>query len=395
VSWVKSVSKAYLGLRAITSLSSLVFAFSYSQSLGVENRSVIAFAMTTNSLAWVVITSGTTLTLRKMKPNVLDQRRLNSFFTLYAIEIVASLVLFAMLIFFYSVVKSALPLNLVVGILLYFFMSGLHLLSVELLLAFDHFKLSGLLDVTSIFMQIGIFVVFQVTNLLSVANSLLACFSITYGIIFLTSFGYLKWRRGLQIRFYNPRYFLIQTKGHHSLGISLGIMDRLDRILIGFMLPINVLGRYAVMSGMLSFFRFIPDSISKLVISNRLTTLPFVPKNKYIRILIVLVLALTVSTTSYQLIKFSLGIAWLLPIGVTVMFFLQESMRSAYQVIANRCILIGLSQSVHRQAILVPIISIALAFLTVPRIGIYGVSVSISIAFVFSAITLWKFSNHD
>ena len=156
---VWSSSKAYLGYRAFTSGSSLAFAFLYSRSLGIENRSVIAFVMTANALTWIVITSGTTLTLRKLRPSAFDVNVLRSFCSLYLLEVFLSWILFAVLVFSYSSFKNDIPLNLLLGVFLYFFLSGLHLLGVELLLAFDQFKASGLLDIASIIIQVTFFLI--------------------------------------------------------------------------------------------------------------------------------------------------------------------------------------------------------------------------------------------
>ena len=388
--FVWSSSKAYLGYRAFTSVSSLAFAFLYSRSLGVENRSVIAFVMTANALTWIVVTSGTTLTLRKLRPSAFDVNALRSFFSLYLLEVLFSWILFAVLIFTYSSFKNDVPLNLLLGIFVYFFLSGLHLMSVELLLAFDQFKTSGLLDIASITIQVTFFLILNHLNLLSIANTLLIAFSASYLIVFLVALIYLRYKLSLKIGLSRPQYFFALTKGHHSLGISIGIMDRIDRLLIGFLLPTSTLGRYAVMSGMLSVFRFVPDSISKLLVSRNIS-LSSVLREKRIQIGILFVCFVVVlSIVSNIVIELVLGKVWLLPINVTVFFIFQEFFRSAFQIQANRCIVQGFTESVHRQAMSIPIISVILTLCLVPFLGVYGVSLAISVAFISALLILGK-----
>ncbi len=389
-----SPSKVYLGTRAITSIASLAFAFLYSRSLGVENRSVITFVMTANSLTWVVITSGTTLTLRKLKPTSLDAKKLNSFFSLYAIEIFVASLIFVSLISIYSQYKNPIPINLIMGVMAYFLLSGLHLLSVEVLLAFDRFKLSGLLDTTSVFLQMTIFLALERYEIFSIANALLAAFTITYAILMIFSFSYLIRRVGVKIRLCGPKYFHSLAKGHHSLGISLGIMDRIDRMIIGFMLPISSLGRYAVMSGMLSVFRFLPDSISKLVISQRLIFLKTFFAKKLQSIIFSSVFVILAALVSNWMIEVILGVEWLLPFGVTLFFIAQECLRSIFQIQANRRIVEGFGGIVHQQAVFLPVCSIIASIILVPFFGIYGVQVSISIAFLSAIYFLNKASSH-
>lgn len=388
--FVWSSSKAYLGYRAFTSVSSLAFAFLYSRSLGVENRSVIAFVMTANALTWIVVTSGTTLTLRKLRPSAFDVNALRSFFSLYLLEVLFSWILFAALIFTYSSFKNDVPLNLLLGIFVYFLLSGLHLISVELLLAFDQFKTSGLLDIASITFQVTFFLILNHLNLMSIANTLLIAFSASYLIVFLVALSYLRYKLNLKIGLSRPQYFFALTKGHHSLGISIGIMDRIDRLLIGFFLPTSTLGRYAVMSGMLSVFRFVPDSISKLLVSRNISLLS-VLREKRIRVGILFVCFVVVlSIVSNIVIELVLGKVWLLPINVTVFFIFQEFFRSAFQIQANRCIVQGFTESVHRQAISIPIISVILTLCLVPFLGVYGVSLAISVAFISALLILGK-----
>lgn len=395
VQLLKSSSKTYLGARAITSFISLIFAFLYSRSLGIENRSVIAFVMTSNALTWVVITSGTTLTLRKLNPKISEINTLRSFFSLYIVEFIVSTLFFITLTLTYTISKNEIPLNLVIGVFLYFLMSGLHSLSVELLLAFNSFKLSGYLDVTTIIMQITLFLIFSKSQIFSTANNLLAAFSMSYAVIFLVAFSHLTLKLGLRVGFSHPGYFYRMTKGHHSLGITIGIMDRIDRLIIGFMLPIDVLGRYAVMSGMISVFRFIPDSISKLFVSKNLSSKIILPRRKFYIGITIIVFTLTLSTSTNLTIGFILGKDWLLPLNVTLFFILQESFRSIFQIQANRLIAEGRSNSVHKQATLIPIVSIIFALMFVPFFGLYGVQFSISVAFVISIFILKRSIQSD
>lgn len=387
---LNSPSKVYLGTRALTSVASLIFAFLYSRSLGVENRSVLAFVMTANSLTWVVITSGTTLTLRKLKLASSETRKLNSFFTLYAIEILVSCACFIGLTLLYSLNKNAIPINLIIGMIAYFLFSGLHLLSVELLLAFDRFRLSGSLDAISIVLQISLFLILERYSVFSTANALLAAFTTSYALLTFVAFAYLIKKVGLRIGFSNPVYFQNLTRGHHSLGISLGVMDRLDRLMIGFLLPTSSLGRYAVMSGMLSIFRFLPDAVSKLVISKRLAWLWTSSIMKLRLIVIVSILAFALAFVANLIIERILGAEWLLPFGVTLFFIAQECFRSIFQIQANRRIVEGFSGRVSRQAVFVPACSLIMGICLVPFFGIYGVQVSISLAFLIAIYFLNK-----
>ena len=114
-------------------------------------------------------------------------------------------------------------------------------------------------------------------------------------------------------------------------------------------------------------------------------------REKKIKIGILLVgFVVALSIVSNKVIELILGKDWLLPINVTVFFIFQEFFRSAFQIQANRRIVQGFTKSVHRQAMLVPIISVILTVCLVPFLGVYGVSIAISVAFIFSLLFLGK-----
>lgn len=70
-------------------------------------------------------------------------------------------------------------------------------------------------------------------------------------------------------KFGDPRIIFKQSKGNHSIGTVLGLVDRLDRLIIAWFLPFVLVAKFAVMSGLISFFRFLPDTLSKILVSTK------------------------------------------------------------------------------------------------------------------------------
>jgi len=383
-----SQRRSYFLTRALTTFLALVFALGYSRSLGLTNRSLIAFVMTSNSMIWILATSGTTLTLRKLNPRLLNSKVSKSFISLISLEIAAAFVFFLITNLIYSQLKNEIPKNLLIGILVYFFLSGLHLLSLEILIAFERFRLAGTLDLITILIQISIFYWLVSFDALSLANNLLMAFSISYFAIFLISLFIVKKSFRLSVGFVSPKEFYHLTKGNHSLGFTLAVMDRLDRLLVGILLPTEMLGRFAVTSGMFTVFRFIPNATSKLLISKSNSVLPNWIYSKRIVVTFTLVITLVTLFGSRLVVEFWLGTSWLLPLSVTFLILVQEIIRGTFEVNSNKIILDGFSNFVHKQSVLIPIFVIFISYFSTKMFGIIAIPVTFSLSYLGAIIFL-------
>ena len=200
----KNQNRSYLVARTFTTASSLIFAFIYSKELGLNNRSLVTFVMASNLLIWVLITSGTTLTLRKILLVNLDPQKRKSFNSLITIEITLALFLFVSTIGLYSFFKNYLPANYILGSVIYCLLSGFHLIIVEVLLASSKFRFLGFSDMSTIFLQIFFFFTLKAFSLLSISVRLLISFSLSYLIVALIGLFYIHKNGGLTIGFASP-----------------------------------------------------------------------------------------------------------------------------------------------------------------------------------------------
>jgi len=339
-------------------------------------------------MIWILATSGTTLTLRKLNPRLLNSKISKSFISLISLEIAAAFIFFLITNLIYSQLKNELPKNLLIGILVYFFFSGLHLLSIEILIAFERFRLAGTLDLITIIIQIFIFYLLVSFDTFSLANSLLLAFSTSYFAVFLVALLTVKKSFSLNVGFGSPREFYHLTRGNHSLGFTLAVMDRLDRLLVGILLPTEMLGRFAVTSGMFTVFRFIPNSTSKLLTSKSNSALPNWIYSKRIVVTLTLVITMVTLFGSRLVVEFWLGTSWLLPLSVTLLILVQEIIRGTFEVNSNKTILDGFSNLVHKQSVLIPIFAIFIAYFSTKVFGIVAIPVTFSLIYLGAIIFL-------
>jgi O-antigen/teichoic acid export membrane protein len=371
----------YLSGRAIASFGALFLAFLYSSQLGVSNRSLITFVMTSNALILLVLTSGTTLTLRKLKPGRESGLLINSFLKLISIEMTFGLLLYTILLATYLIPRNSVPTNLLLASFMYFVCSGLHLVSMELLIAFDNFRLSGIMELVTIAIQITTYLLLTFFSIFSDAVGLLLSLSLSYIVVFFTTLlhflhlGFLPGEKWRTIDFWRS------ARGSHTLGGFLAFMDRSDRLFIAYLFPTLFLGKYAVMSTMLSMFRFLPDSLSKFTISKRAKTSNSYNLNVKILLIILIPVVLFIIFLSQKLIGSLLGEEWLLPWYVSAFFIVQEILRGSFQIFGNLFITSQRKVDIKWFIFKVSVLGCLSVFLFTFLFGISGVSIAFSTTF--------------
>jgi len=391
MSSVLRIQKRYIVTKVLATFISLVFAFFYSRNLGIVNRSILIYAFTVSSLTWIVLTSGSTLTLRKLKPEK-ESRSFESFISLIFIETVVGLLILTVALVVFSNFKTVIPYRLMLLIYVYFLLSGFALIMVEILITYLQYLFSGYIELIAVGIQILLFFLILKPFDFSTAAKLLLSFNISYLIICVWMFRVFVSFDKVKMRFASPKLFWRSTKGSHLIGVSLGVVDRLDRFIIAFYFPTGTLARYSAMSSLISYFRFVPEFFSRIMISGY--SLPYVVLRKHKFIVIILF------TTAIGAIIFSsrlfilnfLGYNWLLPIGVFVAFGIQEILRGAYQISLNYNSKLELSLSTR--VIPIALLSLAAIFssLTVRPFGVIGIPIAFSAAFLAAIFLtyLWR-----
>ena len=377
-----SERKFYVAARGLCTVASLFLALIYSQDLGLINRSILAFVMTVNSLSWILLTSGSTLTLRKLGASSDLRSHLPSFISLYLMQAIIVTVICVALIQIYSGLKVNLPTTLFWTSLVYILCSGMHLVSIEVLTAMKRFRLVGWLEILTVFLQFSFYFSFKVFTDISIAISLLLSISLSYAVVFQASLFIALRSNGGMFKLEDPGRFWRQTRGNHSLGPVLGIMDRSDRVLIGFFLATPVLGAYAVSSSLITIVRFIPDTLARMLIARPDWRLSIPKPGKALTIIFITVIVLSLIELTRTFISGFLGPQWLIPYFVYVLMAIQELLRGWYQIEANRLIAQGLSVMVHKTNMLVPVLALIMCMLSIQQLGLIAAPITFSAGYL-------------
>ena len=340
----KRVKSAYVVARGIATGIALLFALSYSKVLGVENRSIVTVIFTICLVCLTIFTSGIGLLFRSraQDPNQPIPFRPFVLVALFSALLTASSVL--ALIYLYSIFRYSIPSTLIIFSVIYSFFGALDDLSHQSLIAYGKFKVAALLDVSTIIMQVMFF--FVLLRLTDISSASLLFSSLIASYIFSTIFSYRTIRQFAANTGYG-NYSAIKeiakgSKAFHLVGISSGLADRVDRLLIGLFMPLNFLGTYSVGTSLMTYLRFIPDAVGRLIVakqsfgsSRNLRLKQF--RNVNIILLTVFSIGCAVFLSQSFVILF-LGRDWEISRWIIAAFAVQEILRGLYLVLISKSV---------------------------------------------------------
>ena len=379
------ILNGYLGARGFSAGLAMVFALLYSNSLGVERRSIVAFIMTSAIVIGVIFTSGVSLTFRKSLQAPENKITINSYIYLTTmLSIVAAAVTF-LSVYIFSRIKIEIPRTLLLITVLYAFFATMDYCLHQALIAFSLFKLASILDVLTICMQVSVYFMLFALNQVSIAVSLFSAFILSYITSTITTvlllIGILD--PSIKFKWKEIRTLLSASNNLHLLGIATGFADRIDRIVIAWFLPLDILGKYAVGTSFISFLRFFPEAMSRWIVSGQ--ALPMfgkLGKSFVNRIAVTLILVIGGSLLTQVLVKLFFGDKWSLPLLVFIFFASQEIARGYYQVRLSRIVSTGLEKTVINASLGLIFIAPIFSMIGAKGIGIYGVPLGMLVGYI-------------
>jgi O-antigen/teichoic acid export membrane protein len=187
----------------------------------------------------------------------------------------------------------------------------------------------------------------------------------------------------IKIHWNEIKLLLNASKTFHLLGIASSFADRIDRIVIAWFLPLEVLGKYAVGTSFISFLRFLPEAISRWVISGQ--NLPIFrksPKLMPVYIFLTAGIILLGSILTQILVKTLFGTEWTLPLLVLIIFSAQEIARGLYQIYLSKVIDTAKQRLVRDSSLILIVSTPLLSFVGAKSIGVYGVPLGMLISYM-------------
>ena len=384
---ISGSSAAYLGSRWSALFLSFCFSILYSRLMGLESRSVLTFILTIVSLLVLGITSNLGLRLRQKISMQGDKKLLVSKYLSDLVHItLLLLIVFFPIMLSYSFLVTPINLKILILATLLLITSNLAYGFSEMLVALDKIKTVGLFGISEILLQLIVF--YLAYNLIgtSLIISVFFGFSISYLISSTTTLMISRQYLDLAGIFRNVKnkIRIPDLLDRESLAVSLPFifMDRLDKILIGFLLPLPDLSKYSIVLVFFSALRSIPEAIARIRFSrhsftykNKNTTLPWG--------LIVIAFVIVGIYPAYSfLISNLLGANWLVTFNTFLVVGVFEVARGFFLLQINFDFASAKNSNTFRNILLLISLSILFTSVTISTLGLVAVPASFGASYL-------------
>lgn len=387
----RNSSTWFISTRGLSSVLALFLALGYTKLLGVEKRSVLAFIMVSALLLTIIFTSGLSLALRnKPKSSIKDEEFIGYIILVLGAGILVGLINCSLLLL-YSNTKTEIPLPIFIVCFIYSSLACFTLGLQDALLATGRLKVVSLLDLVTVLVQILSLLFLVIISQTSLIISVFISFIFSYSVI---SFGSLTIflvtiplkRSSLSS---GIKSIFLQSRSHHLFGIANGLVDRVDRFLIGLILPISFLAKYALLSSILSLARFLPDTAVKInLLKHHRKEKPFKVNFSIRSGLYFLASGVLFVAGSQTFILIAFGSNWLLPTSVGILLVGHEILRGNYQLRATILIANGGKLEMAQISGILIVTSVILISLGVYAIGIWGAPLAMVITYLVLTLFL-------
>ena len=384
-----SASRWFISTRGVSSTLALLLALSYTKILGVDKRSILAFIMVSALILTITLTSGISLALRNKPKSEIKDEEFIGYLVLILILSICAGVFNCLLLLVYSHLKSDIPAPIFVVCFVYTVLACGNLGSQDALLAAGNVKIATIFDFITILIQILTLIFFVNIAQTSLMVSVFIAFIFSYSLvsfasvaIVLNNFPVDKFLLKSGIR-----SILTQSKKQHLFGIANGLVDRIDRFLVGLILPISFLAKYALLTSIISFARFLPDSAVKITLLRHHRGEQVKAINYSAQELTFISLAgVALVIASQSFIYLAFGPTWVLPIYVGVLLVAQEILRGNYQLKAVKLLAVGGTHEMSKISGSLILLSIFFISIGVATCGVWGAPLAMVV--VYSILTL-------
>lgn len=379
-----SPNRRFVLTRAVSTALALVLALFYTKVLGVEKRSVLAFVMTASLIFTILLTSGISLTYRKNIQKRENAKELDAYLFLIFILSTIVAVFSTALLALYAHIQTPIQFPLYATAFVYTFLACLNFGFQDGLLALGKLKLATILDLITVIIQIISCLVLFKINKTSLIVSVFLSFILSYVLISIVTVLALSNSLNIQWNSLVARMksLVKSSRKNYLFGIANGLADRIDRLIIGLLLPIGYLAKYALVSSLIMYTRFLPDALSKLSLMSEQARAKLSSKMEGGRsYLAAFAIASAIALGAQLFVFFTFGKTWLLPVAVPILFAAQEIFRGYYQINAARLIALGEESIIAISSGLLILLSIILISGATYFFGIVGAPISMIIVY--------------
>lgn len=382
-----------MSTRGLSSVLALLLALTYTKLLGLEKRSVLAFIMVSALILTILLTSGLSLALRNKPRSAIKDEEFIGYIVLILGASILVGVINCILLSVYSSLKAEIPLPIFIVCFVYSSLACFTLGLQDALLADGKLKIATIFDVITILTQILTLLFLVNISQTSLIVSVFISFIFSYSLISFASLTLflinIPFEKSLLMG--GMQGILTESKAHQFFAVANGLVDRVDRFMIGLILPIAYLAKYALLSSIVSFARFLPDSAIKLYLFKHHRSEERIRIDYSIRTVgFIAICGLLFVVISQGFILVAFGNDWLLPTSVGALLVIQEILRGNYQLSAMKLIAAGKTSEISRISGVLIFTSISLIVIAVHVVGVWGAPSAMVMTYLITTVLVEK-----
>ena len=388
-----NANRWFVSTRGLSSVLALLLALTYTKLLGLEKRSVLAFIMVSALMLTILLTSGLSLALRNKPRSAIKDEEFIGYIVLILGASILVGVINCILLSVYSSLKAEIPLPIFIVCFVYSSLACFTLGLQDALLADGKLKIATIFDVITILTQILTLLFLVNISQTSLIVSVFISFIFSYSLISFASLTLflinIPFEKSLLMG--GMQGILTESKAHQFFAVANGLVDRVDRFMIGLILPIAYLAKYALLSSIVSFARFLPDSAIKLYLFKHHRSEERIRIDYSIRTVgFIAICGLLFVVISQGFILVAFGNDWLLPTSVGALLVIQEILRGNYQLSAMKLIAAGKTSEISRISGVLIFTSISLIVIAVHVVGVWGAPSAMVMTYLITTVLVEK-----
>jgi O-antigen/teichoic acid export membrane protein len=340
--------------------------------------------MVTALILTVIFTSGVSLTFRNRPAESIHSENLIAYLATITLGGIGVAILSNALLSFFSLSQSEIPPSIYIIAFVYSFLACVNLGFQDALVAKGNLKLATFLDFVTILIQGLSLIFFVYLDQTSLFMSVIISFVISYLLtVFATISVFIQTEK---LNFVGVsgeiKLLLNSSKQNQLFGIANGMADRLDRFLIGLMLPLTFLAKYALITSLISFTRFFPEAYNRVLLLKHHQKSVKQKTNFGFLAYALIGIAVTVFVfISQGFIQIVFGQKWLLPLNIALIFALQEILRGWYQSNATKLVALGGSKAVSQMSLFLIVGALVLMLVGINVVGLIGAPLSMVVLY--------------
>jgi len=363
-----------------SSIIAAVFSIVYSKDLGAQNRGIVTAILLANMFFSSVLSGGVNIAYKSHRGIITAAKHFAAYLQFSILHTVLTTMLVSLSLLIYSKLKSEIPEKLLYLTVGYTIACTLITQTNQLLISFSKINLKLKYDFLVVTIQPIFYIIFKMQFDLSAASAVLLSFTFSY--LTITSLIVLhllpslkKINAGIDSRSRGSLKDLIkQSASIRSFSILGALTDRVDRIIVLILFSPSEFGVYSFAIGFIAFFRFLPDSISNLIMSKNSKLADFLESRLTpLRTLFTFFASTAGAITISFLIPKFMGEEWRISSLTLALYFYAEILRGLYFVRVTSFFSVGKDKTPARSILTIILVTITGVCLLKGFLGVSGV----------------------